>query len=179
MKQTNLRVRGTQETCALTDYVKLSRALQKDMLAAAEFIRHALYDNPDSEHLKQALIALDYPHFIPIENTAKALQGEFERLNSVFWDIALEDYFNPQRERVNHQAIDLFHELVRRDAVVGIGNTQQNPVETETLCKVCDLFPAVDGTGYCEIHLDNILECPYPDHCPAAGCAGECSGGAE
>lgn len=45
----------------------------------------------------------------------------------------------------------------------------------QEICKVCDLFPAVNKTGYCEIHLDNILDCSNPEYCRSFGCAGECS----
>lgn len=112
MQHNSNRVIDTQEIKVVPDFVALSKALQNDMLVAAQHIRNALYDNPDMETLKIALIALDYPHFIPIENTLEALIDERNALDDLWWQSLMLDY--EASIALLDKIEDLDHEIERR-----------------------------------------------------------------
>lgn len=112
MQQNLNRVRSTQEIATVPDFVALSKALQDDMLEAAQHIRNALYDNPHMETLAIALIALDFPHFIPIENTLDALYEELERLRDELFACEL---FNDEFYRIDKQLDSVQEEIKRRE----------------------------------------------------------------
>lgn len=106
MKHNPNRVRVAQEIRTVPDYAKLSKALQNDMLDAAQHIRNALYDNPHMKTLEIALIALDFPQFIPIPNTVEALEEELDRL----W----EEWFYSGTWSLADRIDDLEDEIERR-----------------------------------------------------------------
>lgn len=72
----------------IPDYLKLSKQLQNDMLQTAYIIRDALYsiEFRDSDDLNQferlcnALEVLDFPHWVPIDNSVSELKQELNRL---------------------------------------------------------------------------------------------------
>lgn len=106
MKHNLNRVRATQEIRTVPNYAALSKALQNDMLEAAQHIRNALYDNPEMKTLEIALIALDFPQFIPMPNTLEALEEELSRL----W----EDWFYSGPWSLADRIDDLEAEIDRR-----------------------------------------------------------------
>lgn len=112
MKQETNRVKRTQEIETVPDYVALSKALQNDMLAAAQHIRNALYDNPQMETLAIALIALDFPHFIPVANTTEALQSELDALWDSWFALSID---SEESEPMMQKLSDLENEIERRE----------------------------------------------------------------
>lgn len=111
----------------IPDYLKLSEQYQKDMLQAAHFIRAAVYsiefNNPEDlelfEYLCEALIALDFPQFVPIDNSVTDLRKEFARLQAEFIDYekSLSNYLNfgdRKRRALRDQYLDVYEELQRR-----------------------------------------------------------------
>lgn len=77
--------------------------------------------------------------------------------------------------RIKLIAWELEQALVDLDRADLVSTAWGQPIEGDKLCSVCSLFTVVPETDFCEAHLDDSLECPYPQHCPDGGCAGECS----
>lgn len=100
-------------------YPSLARALQQDMAQTAIVLRNVVYDlmatQPHSvttDETKLALTLLDFPHFIPIENTEDELRDEYEIARRALFETSIFDVAGFGRSRMIVRDIEA--ELDRR-----------------------------------------------------------------
>lgn len=138
------------------------KALRNDMEKTAMLLRDAFYDLSENEtslsimlKIIGALDTLDFSHYIPIPNTSDSLYLEYVTLQeSVAWS-----HFDDEQYEENIAKLrDIENELERRDFWDEI-------VLEDMTAVVLDI----------EIKASTPEDCPYPNHCPTKGCAGECN----
>lgn len=127
-------------------YKKLSEQFQRDMLESAQEVRNVLYNIPQAIGLQKVLMVLDFPHFIPIENTDDDMYSEFTRLRELAWEMPIDTL---ERELYMGQRHDVEAELDRRGYFTSNDDIEQQLWDTAKVAEDMNQNREIFGNCNC------------------------------